>query len=241
MRSIPALAVILLCSLWAQQAGSPVVIDGTEVLRVYTGAAPFTPEERAADIRSRIEKIGDTATRPEVTIKDLPSQKVTAVLAGSVYIMLVTNADAEAGGVPREELAARYSLAIQKALASYVWLIKCVGDPVFCAPNIGSGGNLGSFDRLVGGRRTILVGGGGRLFLRRLLRGLRQKNREGRIVGVFIAGARRSSGRRFAGAVGSRDHADGRSRQNSNPNVRSAAHMPWPAEDKARAGPEFCR
>ena len=33
----------------------------------------------------------------------------------------------------------------QKSLASYVWLIKCVGDPVFCAPNIGTGGNLGNF------------------------------------------------------------------------------------------------
>jgi hypothetical protein len=33
----------------------------------------------------------------------------------------------------------------QKALASYVWLIKCDGDPVFCAPNSGTGGNLGSF------------------------------------------------------------------------------------------------
>ncbi len=33
----------------------------------------------------------------------------------------------------------------QKSLASYMWLIKCVGDPVFCAPNIGTGGNLGSF------------------------------------------------------------------------------------------------
>ncbi len=32
----------------------------------------------------------------------------------------------------------------QKALSSYVWLIKCVGDPVFCAPNIGTGGNLGA-------------------------------------------------------------------------------------------------
>ena len=26
----------------------------------------------------------------------------------------------------------------QDAIASYVWLIKCVGDPVFCAPNIGT-------------------------------------------------------------------------------------------------------
>lgn len=31
----------------------------------------------------------------------------------------------------------------KQTVASYVWLIKCVGDPVFCAPNIGTGGNLG--------------------------------------------------------------------------------------------------
>ena len=31
----------------------------------------------------------------------------------------------------------------QRNVASYVWLIKCVGDPVFCAPNIGNGGHLG--------------------------------------------------------------------------------------------------
>src|SRR5687767_8849023 len=29
-------------------------------------------------------------------------------------------------------------------LVSNAWLIKCVGDPVFCAPNIGIGGYLGS-------------------------------------------------------------------------------------------------
>ncbi|WP_321477601.1 mechanosensitive ion channel family protein [uncultured Paludibaculum sp.] len=119
MRLIPAFALTLLCSLWAQQPGATVFIDGQEVLRVYTGAAPFTVEERAADIRGRIEKIGDKDARPDVTIKDIPAQSVTAVLAGSVYIMLVTNADAQAAGTPREELAARYALAIQKALESY--------------------------------------------------------------------------------------------------------------------------
>ena len=31
----------------------------------------------------------------------------------------------------------------ERSVASYVWLIKCVGDPVFCAPNIGTGGHLG--------------------------------------------------------------------------------------------------
>ncbi|HTI50859.1 MAG TPA: DUF1501 domain-containing protein, partial [Planctomycetaceae bacterium] len=31
----------------------------------------------------------------------------------------------------------------QRTVAPYVWLIKCVGDPVFCAPNIGTGGHLG--------------------------------------------------------------------------------------------------
>ncbi|OAI47581.1 hypothetical protein AYO44_01505 [Planctomycetaceae bacterium SCGC AG-212-F19] len=32
----------------------------------------------------------------------------------------------------------------QRNIASYVWLIKCVGDPVFCAPNIATGGTLGA-------------------------------------------------------------------------------------------------
>ena len=32
----------------------------------------------------------------------------------------------------------------QRSVANYVWLIKCVGDPVFCAPNIGTGGSLGA-------------------------------------------------------------------------------------------------
>jgi uncharacterized protein DUF1501 len=32
----------------------------------------------------------------------------------------------------------------RRSIASYVWLIKCVGDPVFCAPNIGTGGYLGA-------------------------------------------------------------------------------------------------
>jgi hypothetical protein len=32
----------------------------------------------------------------------------------------------------------------QRQVASYVWLIRCVGDPVFCAPNIGTGGHLGA-------------------------------------------------------------------------------------------------
>lgn len=32
----------------------------------------------------------------------------------------------------------------QDSIAPYVWLIKCVGNPVFCAPNIGSGGHLGA-------------------------------------------------------------------------------------------------
>jgi hypothetical protein len=32
----------------------------------------------------------------------------------------------------------------QRSVANYVWLIRCVGDPVFCAPNIGTGGHLGA-------------------------------------------------------------------------------------------------
>src|SRR5262245_45108222 len=34
--------------------------------------------------------------------------------------------------------------AAKRKVANYVWLIRCVGDPVFCAPNIGGGGHLGA-------------------------------------------------------------------------------------------------
>ena len=36
------------------------------------------------------------------------------------------------------------NLSNERSLISNAWLIKCVGPPVFCAPNIGSGGYLGS-------------------------------------------------------------------------------------------------
>jgi uncharacterized protein (DUF1501 family) len=32
----------------------------------------------------------------------------------------------------------------ERNVANNVWLIRCVGDPVFCAPNIGNGGHLGA-------------------------------------------------------------------------------------------------
>jgi len=32
----------------------------------------------------------------------------------------------------------------ERNVVSYAWLIKCVGNPVFCAPNIGTGGHLGA-------------------------------------------------------------------------------------------------
>jgi hypothetical protein len=32
----------------------------------------------------------------------------------------------------------------RRNVASYVWLIKCVGEPVFCAPNLATGGHLGA-------------------------------------------------------------------------------------------------
>jgi Protein of unknown function (DUF1501) len=42
-----------------------------------------------------------------------------------------------------------------RGVSPYVWLIKCVGDPVFCAPNIGTAGHLGmSYSPLFVGSAT---------------------------------------------------------------------------------------
>jgi hypothetical protein len=40
----------------------------------------------------------------------------------------------------------------ERNIANYVWLSRCVGDPVFCAPNIGS--VVGQFNRFVGLQKT---------------------------------------------------------------------------------------
>ena len=52
--------------------------------------------------------------------------------------------EGEPDGLPYLGSVVAKHLPSKRNLVSNAWLIKCVGPPVFCAPNIGSGGYLGS-------------------------------------------------------------------------------------------------
>jgi hypothetical protein len=52
--------------------------------------------------------------------------------------------EGEADSLPYLGSVVAKQLPSERNLVSNAWLIKCVGPPVFCAPNIGSGGYLGS-------------------------------------------------------------------------------------------------
>ena len=103
----------------AQESGVPVMIDGQEVVRVYGSVGSFSARERAPQIEYRITAMAEKPYVGEITIRPVPAENATAVVAGSMPIMAVTELDAESAGLPRDELARRYAAAIQKAIEGY--------------------------------------------------------------------------------------------------------------------------
>ena len=114
------LFVATLCSLLCgKEGGVPVIIDGQEVARIYGSVGAFSAAERVPEIEHRIEALADKGFSGRVETRPIPSENVTAVVAGSILIMAVNEVDSQFAGVPRDELARRYALSIEKAIKSY--------------------------------------------------------------------------------------------------------------------------
>ena len=111
---------ILLCSqLRAQDTSALVRIDGKEVVRVYGPLGSFTAKDRASAIEGRIIALARQGFSGKVGFRAIPSENATAVFAGPVIVMGITDVDAQTAGVPREELAQRYAKAVQAAIEGY--------------------------------------------------------------------------------------------------------------------------
>ncbi|HTS66556.1 MAG TPA: mechanosensitive ion channel domain-containing protein [Candidatus Acidoferrales bacterium] len=106
-------------SLWGQQGGAPVIVDGKEVLRVYEGAGPFLVQERAEEIRRHIVLLAERGVTGEITTRRRPSEKVTTLLAGEITVMNLTDGDVAASGLSRDEYVGQSVAAIQKAIVEY--------------------------------------------------------------------------------------------------------------------------
>src|SRR3982751_2023280 len=100
-----SLLVIALCLLLrAQEGGVPVVIDGQEIVRVYAPLGPVSVPERAPAIENRILILARRRFAGRVGTRPIPSEKATAVVVGPLVVMTVTELDAEAAGLPPDQL-----------------------------------------------------------------------------------------------------------------------------------------
>lgn len=113
------LAAFLSHLLIAQENGVPVVIDGREVLRVYSSVGQFSAADRAAGIKERIVALAEKRVAVVVSIRPIPAEKAVALVVGPAIIMAVTQIDAESAGVPQEALARQYAGAVQNAIEGY--------------------------------------------------------------------------------------------------------------------------
>jgi len=113
------LSVLFCIPVLAQEGGAPVVIDGIEVLRVYGSVGQFTAADRAPEIKHRIILLAEKKFSGKLETREVPAENATAIIAGAMIVMGVTDADAQSVGVPRRVLAERYAAVIQRAIDGY--------------------------------------------------------------------------------------------------------------------------
>ena len=113
------IAAMLSALSWGQDTSAPVRIDGREVVRIYGPLGSFAAKDRAAAVEGRIIALAEQGYTGKVGTRAIPSENATAVFAGPVMVMGVTDLDAQIAGVSRDELARRYAAAVQKAIEGY--------------------------------------------------------------------------------------------------------------------------
>src|SRR4029077_1647708 len=110
-----------------------------EIRGPYKPIATAVPGMRISELQTRMAKLTNNFSR---------IRSMTHPGNISNHFDAMHNSLAGQAGAPQDAPYMGSILAkvrpSEKNIASYVWLIKCVGDPVFCAPNIGTGGSLGA-------------------------------------------------------------------------------------------------
>jgi small-conductance mechanosensitive channel len=100
-------------------SGARVEFDGITLFTVQERIYAFSPEDRAAAITKRIRDIAETGANSKVTIGVVETDVDSEIVAGDRVIMAVTDRDARAAGRTRQELAADYAGAMQRAIEAH--------------------------------------------------------------------------------------------------------------------------
>src|SRR5713101_1738311 len=131
---------ILLCGgpshldTWDLKPAAPAEIRGP-----YQPIATTVPGMRISELHPRLAKL----TKHFCLIRSMTHPGNISNHFDAMHNCLSGQADAPADSPYVGSVLAKVRPS-QRTVADYVWLIKCVGDPVFCAPNIATGGSLGT-------------------------------------------------------------------------------------------------
>ncbi|GIW52840.1 MAG: mechanosensitive ion channel protein [Gemmatimonadales bacterium] len=102
-----------------QPAGAPVVVRGDTLFRLTGTLGPFTPEERAAALAQRIDRLARDPLAKAADVVIVDTAGVTDIKLGDVVVMTVTERDAAEMGTTRQNLAAQWAAIIQEVIRSY--------------------------------------------------------------------------------------------------------------------------
>src|SRR5262245_56256071 len=119
---------------WDLKPGAPDDIRGP-----YKPMATTVPGMRISELHTRLT----TLTKHFSLIRSMTHVGNISNHFDAMHHSLAGQAGAPADAPYLGSILSRVRPA-EHNIANYVWLIRCVGDPVFCAPNIGSGGHLGA-------------------------------------------------------------------------------------------------
>ena len=99
-------------------ATAPVELDGEVLFRVR-GVSSFPADSRAASISERLVQVASDRSVPVDSIRVVDDAEATRIMAGSVSIMIIAEADATFEQVSRAGLAAAHLAKIRQAVTAY--------------------------------------------------------------------------------------------------------------------------
>jgi small-conductance mechanosensitive channel len=118
LRLIFVLLTLLLTAMAGAQtppAGAPVRMGAETLFIIQRPAGPITVEARAEEITSRLATLAERAYLEPVEVRDFGAGR-SALFVGEVFVLAVSDRDAEAAGRDRGELAAEWAAIVEKAL-----------------------------------------------------------------------------------------------------------------------------
>jgi small-conductance mechanosensitive channel len=102
----------------------PVVWRGDTLFTLTAPLGSFTPAERATAIGNRLERIGSDPLANFDSLAVVDADPFTEIVLGDLVITSVTNADAEAAGMSRLELAERNAAAIRESVGERSFMVR---------------------------------------------------------------------------------------------------------------------